>query len=227
MSEIKIYPPDKRRTALLRVRDWAKSKGISPENVSYSYLRVAVLMNNAQSQYKFQLKKDSGEALIHDRKLDLNDTFVVFGLGLRLLAEDPALPGTGILQTYPNNLVFPAAAGEVTPAHLNIFYNGEYEIKVDEKVYGPAIATDEMLCVRTTQQASASTFSQRMDTDGCVDPGADITLNGSRKNVVTLTVPTFAGLQLQNTTATTRNYVVFYAVGFLVTGGGNIGALGY
>lgn len=217
--------PDKKRQALARVREWAQSKGISPEKVSWSFLRRAVLMNPANSEYTFQLRKDTGDYLVHDRLLDLNDSFVIFAMGQRLLAENPALPGTGLLQTYPNNQVFPAAAGEVTPLHLNIFYNGSYQIKVDEVVYGPAIATDEMLVVRTTQQSSASTFSERFDMDGCVTMGTDITLNGSRKNEVTLKVPTFAGLQIQNVTAAARNYVVYYAYGFLISGGGNIGTL--
>ncbi len=225
MSTIVNLTPDKKRQALQRVRDWAVSKGVSAEKVSWSYLRVAMLMDNATSQYTFSLKKDTGISLKHDRKLDLNDTFVVYAMGQRLLAENPATPGVGILQTYPNVLEFPAVALETVHTHFNIFYNGSYQIKVGETVYGPAISTDEMLCVRTTQKSSATTFSERYEMDGCVMMGADVTLNGSNQNEVTLTVPTFSGLLVQQVAAATRNYIVLYCYGFLISGASNIGTL--
>lgn len=224
-NTVALVVSDRQRAILQRIRETVGAKGITPDKVSPSFLRVAVLMDPAKSQYSFIVKKDVGSSLVHDLKLDPNDSFVITDLGIRLLAEVPANPGTGVLQTYPNVQVFPAVAGEVTHNHLNIFYNGKLELKVDDTVYGPAIFTNEMLCVRTTQQTSATTFSERFGKDGTVEMNPDITLNGSVKNEITLTVPTFAGLQIQQSTATTRNYVVLYCLGFLIRGGSNLGNL--
>jgi hypothetical protein len=224
-NTVAMVVSDRQRAILNRIRETVAQKGITPEKVSPSFLRVAVLMDPAKSQYIFVVKKDVGSSLVHDRKLDPNDSFVITDLGIKLLAETPANPGTGILQTYPNVQVFPAVAGEVTHAHLNIFYNGSIEVKVNDVVYAPAIKTEGMLVVRTTQQSSATTFSERFLKDGTVELNPDITLNGSVKNEIALTVPTFAGLQIQHATAATRNYVVLDCLGFLIRGGSDLGSL--
>lgn len=213
------------RAILNRLRKAAVAAGIAPEKVQPSYLRVAVLLDPSQSEYAFQIRKDVGVSLKHDRKLDQNDSFVITDLGIGLLAESPANPGTGLLQAYPNNIPFAAVAGEVNPLHLNTIYNGFYKIKVDDTVFAESIPTDSMLCVRTTLQSAATNFSERILKDGTVPLTPDITLNGSKKNEITLGIPTFAGMQIQHATAATRNYVVFRAYGFLISGGSSLGAL--
>ncbi len=216
---------ERERSILKRVRTWASKNGIDPSKVQPSYLRVAVLADPSKSTYEFNIRKDVGVSLLHDRKLDQNDAFVVSKIGQMLLGEDPTKPGTGLLQTYPNNLVFAAEAANVNPLHLNIFYNGEYKLKVDDRVFVEALPTNPMLVARTTQQASATTFSERFLEDGTIDLTPDVTLNGSKKNEITLKVPTFGGLQIQYVTAATRIYTVFYVRGFLVVGGSNLGSL--
>lgn len=213
------------RAILQRVRANVEKQNVSPDKVQPGYLRVAVLADGSKSSYDIVTKKDVGISYIHDRKLDQNDSFVITDLGFYLLCEDPTKPGTGLLQTYPNNQVFAAEANNVTPAHLNVFYNGSYKIKVKETVYEEAFPLNKMLCVRTTQQASASTFSERFGKDGTAELTPDITLNGSEKNEITLNVPTFQGIQIQYVTAATRIYAVFYAYGFLISGGSRLGVL--
>jgi hypothetical protein len=217
--------PERDRGILARIRKNVANKNIAADKVQPSFLRIAVLADPSKSQYDFNVRKDVGTSLVHDQKLDQNDAFVVTKLGMMLLGETPANPGTGLLQTYPNNIVFAAEAGNVTPAHLNIFYNGKYKIKVDDRVYAESIPTNPMLTVRTTQQSAAGNFSERFTDDGTVELTPDITLNGSKKNEITLTVPTFAGLQIQYAVATTRIYAVFYAKGFLVIGGSDVGTI--
>lgn len=225
MNQVVQVQSERDRAILNRLRKSVTAKGISVDKVQPSYLRVAMLADASKSSYEFSTKKDTGISLVHDKKLDQNDAFVITDFGLLLLGENPATPGVGLLQTYPNNQVFAAEASNVTPLHLNTFYNGSYRIKVKETVYAEAIPTNRMLCVRTTQQASASTFSERFQKDGTIPLTPDIQLNGSEKNEITLNVPTFTGLQIQYITATTRIYVVFYAYGFLISGGSNLGTL--
>lgn len=225
MSDVINIMSERDRAILLRVRAWAKQNNISEEKVQPSYLRVALLTDGSKSEYQFPIKKDSGVSLIHDKKLDQNDSFVVTDIGQFLLAENPATPGVGLLQTYPNNLNFVAVANEVAPLHLNVFYNGYYKVKVGETVFVEALPTNKMLCVRTTQQSAATNFSERFSKDGTVEINPDVTLNGSGKNEITLTVPTFASMQIQHITAATRIYTVFYAYGFLIAGGGSLGRM--
>ena len=216
---------ERNRAILNKLRQRAMANGVSADKVQPGFLRVAMLCDAAKSTYEFNIKKDQGTSLAHDRKLDINDSFVVTDLGMMLLSESPATPGVGLLQTYPNNTVFAAVAGEITPAHYNIFYNGNYRVKVGDTVYTEAIPTNDMLCIRTTQQSAAGNFSERFGKDGTIQLTPDITLNGSAKNEITLNVPTFAGLQIQHTTAATRNYVVFFAYGFLISGGSKVGSM--
>lgn len=225
MNQVVQVQSERDRAILNRLRKSVTAKGISVDKVQPSFLRVAMLADASKSSYEFSTKKDTGISLLHDKKLDQNDAFVITNLGFVLLGENPATPGVGLLQTYPNNQVFAAEAGNVNPLHLNIFYNGSYRIKVKETVYAEAIPTNQMLCARTTQQASATTFSERFQQDGTVHLTPDIQLNGSEKNEITLNVPTFAGLQIQYVTAATRIYAVFYAYGFLISGGSNLGTL--
>lgn len=220
-----IISPERDRAILSRVRTIAEQKGVDASKVQPSFLRVAVLLDPSKSAYDFVIRKDVGGSLVHDVKLDQNDAFVMSKMGILLLGENPATPGSGLLQTYPNNLVFPLQAAEVNPLHLNTIYNGSVKIKVDDRTFAEAIPTNPMLAVRTTQQASASTFSERFLDDGLIELTPDITLNGSKKNEITLKVPTFTGLQIQYVTPTTRIYAVFYAKGFLIIGGSNVGAL--
>lgn len=224
MNKPVVVMSERDRQILNRIRQKVVAKGIAAEKVQPSYLRVPFLTAAEKSEYLFPIRKDSNSVL-PGNYLDQNDSFVITDLGMMLQAEAPATPGISLLQTYPNNQVFVAAVGEVNPLHLNIFYNGKYKVKVDDTVYADAIPTNNMLCVRTTQQASATTFSERFGKDGTVPLTPDITLDGSRKNEITLTVPTFPGLQVQHTTAATRISVVFYAYGFLITGGSNLGNL--
>ncbi|MEO5681454.1 MAG: hypothetical protein ABIQ88_02370 [Chitinophagaceae bacterium] len=220
-----IISPERDRGILSRVRTLANDKGIDPSKVQPSYLRIATLLDPSKSTYDFLVRKDVGGSLAHDVKLDQNDSFVMSKMGIMLLGEDPTKPGTGLLQSYPNNLVFAAEAGNVSPLHLNTLYNGSIKVKVDDRVFAEAIPTNPMFAARTTQQASATTFSERFLDDGLIELTPDITLNGSKKNEITLKVPTFAGLQVQYITAATRIYAVFYAKGFLIIGGSNLGGL--
>lgn len=222
MNNIVQIQTERDRAILNRLRKRAKENGIAEDKVQPSYLRVANLADASKSKYEFNIKKDAGTSLTHDRKLDVNDSFVMCDLGVMLLGETPANPGTGLLQTYPNNTVFAAEVGNVTPAHLNIFYNGSFNLTVQDTVYAQAIPTNKMLCVRTTQQSAAGNFSERFGKDGTVELTPDITLDGSGNNLITLNVPTFPGLQIQYVTAATRIYAVFFAYGFLISGGGKL-----
>src|SRR5437867_1118347 len=105
-----------------------RSKVGDDKIVSPSYLRVALLLDPSRSNYNFPIRKDVGGSLLTDNKLDQNDAFIITKLGVHILIEDPAKPGTGVLLPYPN---IAAQDGYAIPDHLEILYNGYYRIKVD------------------------------------------------------------------------------------------------
>jgi len=205
------------RAFFKQLKDKYKGATISP-----SYLRVAVLTRNANGQYQFNLRKDVGTSLAHDKKLDQNDSFAATRWGIALMKENPAEPGTGRLQTYPNNTVFAAEAGKVTPGHLETFYNGSLRYTKDQKVVVEGWPTRLSSVVRTTQQASPATFSEMEGADGTVLLPTLITFNGKAKNDMVLDIPSWATQQVQYEAAAERIYVVFLCYGFLVTGIGEI-----
>lgn len=199
--------------------------GIKAAQISFGQLRVAVLAVSAQGQYGFNIRKDVGTSLVHDVKLDVNDSFVATHLGIKIMAEDPAKPGTGVLQTFPNQTQFAAEVGNVTPGHLEGFYNGWLTISENQKLKIPKLPTELCRVARTSQQASASTTSEKFGTDGLIEMVPANTFSGTNTNEVTLSIPQFSLQQVQYATAATRIYVVFQAVGYLITGSSAVGSL--
>ena len=202
------------RSTLKDLREKYPNSVISPSSI-----RRAILLESGRGTYTFPVKRDVGAQLAHDQLLDANDSFIATRWGIKLLAEDPAAPGTGILQAYPNNTVFVAVAGEVVPLHLNAFFNGRLRFKKDDTVQIEAWPTNLALTVPQTQQSASTNYSQAQGDDGVVLLPTTIGFNGSAKNEITLDIPLNPTTQkVQHVTAATRLYVVFVAYGFLLTG---------
>ena len=130
-----------------------------------------------------------------------------------------------MLETYPNVNAFTAEAGNVTLDHLKSIYNSQLKLKVGDKVYSEAIDMSRSFVVPTSQQTSGTTFSERRDEEGMFLLDPIVTFEGSGKNEVTLKIPSFAGQQIQHSTAGAGSsiYAVIKMVGFLVTGGSGLG----
>lgn len=212
--------PDRWGKIANEVKSRAGNKIVSP-----SFLRLEVLAENAKGQYSFSVKKDVGTAFPTEKKLDINDAFVIVDMGFYLSRENVLTPGVSVLQTYPNVIYFPAEAGNVTNEHLESFYNGSARIKVNDTTFIEGIDTQSSRVVRTTQQTAATNESERLTGDGLQQLPRTITLLGSDKNEIELNVPSFSGQQVQYVTAPEKVRLVLFCKGFLITGGSNLGNL--
>lgn len=196
-----------------------------------AFLRSEVLLQSGQSRYAFNLGKNVGNPRATERRLDQNDAFIATHIALMLLAENPATPGVGVLQTFPNPVAFVAEANNVNPAHLENIYNGSLSIKVDDKVYSDGLLLAPCRVVNTTQQRAGATadganaYSEKKGWDGFIELSPTITFDGSRKNEVYLDIPVWNGQQAQYVTAATRIYAVLIQYGYLATGASNVGQL--
>lgn len=213
MKQALTLNTNQERSTLKSLKERFPNSRISP-----AQLRVAHLAENAKGLYTFNLRKDVGNTLVHDRKLDVNDSFVATRLGVKLLIENPAEPGTGLLQSYPNSTEFNPVVNEVVLAHLNAFYNANLRYKKDDLVEVEAWPTQQSLVIPQTQKSAAGNFSQAQGDDGVILLPTTIGFDGAAKNEITLDVPAFPTQKIQHVTAATRIYVVFVAYGFLITG---------
>lgn len=71
---------------------------------SPSFLEVIQQLDNSKSEYRFDVKRQSGDKII-EKKLDRNDIFIMKELGFFLLAVDSDQFGKAKLQTHPNKSV--------------------------------------------------------------------------------------------------------------------------
>lgn len=159
-----------------------------------------------------------------ERKLDPNDAFVVAKMGLFCKQELSTKPGSVFPESYPNQTAFSLEASYVVLADLRSIWNSTLQLKVGDKIFGQAIDMYKSLVIPTTQQTSASTFSERREGEGMFMVSPLITLEGQAKNELRLNIPA-NGQLIQNSTA--GNGLGIYAVlkleGFLVTNGSGLG----
>lgn len=216
---ITIVSTDRERAAFTRIAGLQPFRG---KIITESYLRVEQPMVNGQNNYNFDIQKTSGSSNT-ENKLDLNDAFVMTKIGMFLTYNVSTTPYIGVLQTYPNNEYFTLAG--VTPAHMEAFYNGNYKITVGQTVFLNALDTRRFRYVGTAQQSSPTTKSEQHEDSGLSFLARQIILQGQGNNQIVLNVPSFAAQAIVTTAANTTTQVVFYARGFLVTGGSQLGNL--
>lgn len=187
-----------------------------------SYLRVEQTLSNNASQYTFDIV-DNGNAMPTEVKLQKNDVFIVTHLAAYFI-QYPASGGaitkyTGILNTYPNASEF---TGPTTPRDINAFYNGYLSISVGRVKFFDKYPASLLFRAAVTQQASASTYSDRELADGAASIEPLCVLSGSATNLIQWTIPVgTTALAVADQGATSVTKVVFHPFGFLVSNAAN------
>lgn len=180
------------------------------------YLRAESVLTNDKSSYVFNFKTTNND-LRTESKLTQNDIFVTTGLGLFIEREAVAAPGSAVLQSYPNPLVFVAAAGFV-PAHLEVVYNGYMNLTTGSMVTIDKLPTLAFRNVPQTQQSAANANSQFTLEDLLYAGGEDIIFDGSKTQELKFDFPTFNGMSIASVDGAYVNKLVVVATGYIVKG---------
>jgi hypothetical protein len=165
---------------------------LSDFKLTQGYLRLAQLMVLNTGLYTFPvLVNDQGNTLNIERRLNLQDTFVVSELGIFVSTPASAVDTAYRLQTYPNQVLFGAANANALRALYN---SGSLSIIVNNTVYTPGWDVLRHLCQPETQQTAALGAGSPDDEidgsrDGYYPMEPNFNLIGSKNNVIQISMP--------------------------------------
>lgn len=198
----------------------AEKTGKTPQP---GFVRLEQLADNSKGVYSFPIKRSTGNVLPTETRLDENDAFFATHARVRIKLENPSRPGSGVYQTYPNQVAIPPVANEVVADDLESIFNSYLNVKVNNVDVLKAVDMQNSRVVSMAQQTAATNRSEQNSYDGLIDLHSVIRLGGSSTIEINLSTPSYAGKLVQNTTAATRIYVSLDFYGFLVTGGSALG----
>lgn len=184
--------------------------------ISPDFLRIEQELKNTTGSYAFPIDTTSGQNVM-ERKLDRNDIFVITELGIFLISEADVTTGVGVLQTYPNKIVFPAASG-FNPDHLEAIYNGKISLKIQSKVNIEGMSMQHFRVVPETQQSAANNKSEYSVEKSAYQLGALISLKGTMNVEVKVEFNTFNAMQIASVDAGVKHKIVFHPFGYLIKG---------
>jgi len=184
-----------------------------------SFLRVDKAPTAGSGKITFDIAKRNGEAP-GERKLDINDTFVVTALGLYINTEVTAKAGSGILDTYP------VAAKLTSPVDFYAIYNGAVSIKTGQTVNFEAIPARSFLHIPQTQPVSvldsedakvdAGLVPQFDVTDHALYLPEEVTFSGAKTPEINLEFPTYAGADFSALVNTNNIKMSLIVYGYLI-----------
>lgn len=187
-----------------------------------SYLRLEQTLGT-QGQVNFNVLVNDGQADANERRLAITDAFTVTSLAVVIYkqAAAPAKISAGVLDTFPNPLIY-TAAGEA--AALQGLYNGFLSVRVNSVVYIDSLDVYRFYRVGVAQAGVETTttpsgYVQSEYSRGdypfySLTPG--IRLSGATKNELSLTLPESVAM---GGAGGTTNRVVLYLRGFLEQNG--------
>jgi len=208
-----VISPDRMRSIFSGLTKYRNEGFIT----SPGFIRVEQAISNGKAVYAFPVTKDQNSDTVTERKLDRNDKFMVTHMGLFLMKRLSTKTGIEVLQTYPNILEFADVSSTFLGADLETFYNGNIGIKVGQTVYIEAMDTRKFRSVEDVQQSAATNKSSARENSGFIELTPQILLDGDQKNDISLTAPVHSSALVAHTTASTTNYLVWMARGFLIT----------
>lgn len=184
-----------------------------------SYLRQSQKIENNKSIYEFSLTaNNSGNIPLPEQLLQVTDGFYCYAMGFFLLAEVVGEEGTGVLQTYPNQAVFNAKTD------LEVFYNAQFSVQINQTLVVQNAPMKPFRVVNTTIQSVANDFvlSESLVNDGFKELEPNLKLAGTQKIKVSVTIPTFSGIDIASTTEGTEYKLVCMPLGFSLPNGSQI-----
>jgi len=183
-----------------------------------SFLRVDQVLANNKSRYKFDIKAASTDAA-PELRLDRNDLFVATHIGIFLVAQDRNKKGREVLQSYPNQVIFPAAAG-FDPEDLEAIYNGFLTMKVGSTVNIESLSMQNFRKVPQTQQSASTNRSQWNLKDQCYKPETTLELHGTANIDIEVEFPTYNNIKIAyDGEGTIDHKIAMLAFGYLVKNG--------
>jgi hypothetical protein len=155
------------------VSDFYKKYGITPQK---TLLRIEANLVNGQGIYNFDIKKKGRDLSTTERSMTINDLFVVDALGLALMVEKTAAPGTAPLLSYPliDGLYLPAGIKGFSDNNAYAIYNGELSMKTDNVVNLSAFPTANMLCVPRQQPTAVLKASDGTVVSAGIQPAFEL-----------------------------------------------------
>lgn len=189
-----------------------------------SVLREEIELKNNESSLKFTFS-DKKDASPTDVLLKDQDLFFANCIGLFLLKESDAKRGSGVLQTYPNPIVFPdntTSGQEFNNTDLNVIYNGVLDSVVDKDNVLDSFDTLRFYNAPETQKTATTAYSQKDGYYGFSMIEPVLKLNGDRKNSFILKIPSFSGVLVENREGNdTKHKVVLMLRGYILDGTSN------
>lgn len=214
-----------------QLKEFLKSTAPKGSIIEPSMLRVEQKLQNSRSMYQFDiLQGNSGSTTSTEIKLDKNDVFFCWGVGVFLAAFETAKRSKAVLNTFPNPVIFGAAPGSGTPQveDLEAIYNGSLTVKLGTTQFISALPTRNFRYVPETQQnthisvapgANLIQFNQNKPFDGQYEIER---LRFSGLDQIDIRVElnpyTSGSFNFEAATAGFENHMVFVAQGFLIKG---------
>lgn len=160
--------------------------------MTQSYLRLEAAMVAGKTSYNFLVQANQGNPFNTEKRLNLQDSFVISEVGIFVAKPSGATDAKFPLLTFPDPTVFSTGT---TAADLEVLYNaGEMQILVDNVQYVPAWDVQKHKYIGQTQAsmiASPETAKNQYDgsSAGMYPMEPNLILVGSKNNVVNITLP--------------------------------------
>jgi hypothetical protein len=149
-----------------------------------SFLRLEQALSITQTRYQFQiLNQTTGAGFNTEQRLNLQDSFVVSGIGIFLGKPSSSTDTTFELDTYGNTVKYTNAAA------MNAVYNGVMQITVNNDVILPAWDLSRHFYRPQTQQTAAANSpldQKRLAEDAFYAVEPNITAIGSKNTQITI-----------------------------------------
>jgi hypothetical protein len=191
------------------------------KNIMPFVFRSELALGNNSQIYEFPiLAEDSVKKSKTESRINKNDTFFMTSLSLQLVRRQVDKEALDVLQTYPNSVAFPDVAGQFDHTHLEAIYNGKLQLEINTQKILEDLSTSIFREVPETLQVAGVPFSQKDRNTGVYALPKHVKIYGSETNKISLTIPTFTGMKIQDESAlaTIENRVVLVAYGFLIKG---------
>ena len=199
---------------------------------SLGALRQEITLRNNQSAYEFDFKKANANSNT-EQLLAVTDAFGANQLLIGLLVRNKTRQGNAVVQTYPNleaiapafalsTAIAPSGPALQAVADLETVYNGIASTRIDSTTIFDGLDTRRFRFVPQSQIGLFASQVQSKYTDGLVSIEPQLCFDGARKNLVTVTVPSFAGMAIEPDNPNFEIALVCIAYGFRVQGGANL-----
>lgn len=198
-------------------------------SLSESYLRFETLLTT-QNQIKFNVKENVGTVIATERRLNLNDAFIITHMALFVKKVASATPtvvqhANAILYPYRNPSIFDGT----NDANIESVYNSTLSLAVNNITYIPAMNTFSFKRVPNAQQGSPTAAGPLLQASderpnslfGYVETDL-IVLTGSQTIDIAIDLPSgWSGTMAE---ASESNYAVLMVAGYLAQNQGTFSA---